>query len=521
MENRKKILWVDDEIELLRSHVIFLQEKGFDVSTTTNGDDAIDLVKREDFDLVFLDEMMPGKDGLQTLSELKDIRPFLPIVMVTKNEEESLMEEAIGGKIADYLTKPVNPSQILLTCKKIIEGKKIKSEQLSKDYIGEFNLIGQQLASGLDENGWTDFYIKLTNWEMDLDEHPESGLQMMLTSQKKESNAEFTKFVAKNYKNWIASKENRPTLSVDILDKFILPKIKENETVVFIVVDCMRLDQWLEMEKIISEKFLIQKDYYYSILPTATPYARNAIFSGLFPSDIEEKYPQYWTNENDENESSLNKFEKELLEKYFERKRVQLKTELKYYKILNADMGKQVLQLSHSFDKNNLTAIVINFVDMLAHHRSDSALLKEIAPDEAAYRSLTNSWFKHSSFLGMLQNLSEKKNLKIIITTDHGSIRCHRGTKIMAEKDASKNLRYKFGRNLKSEEKQSLFVRSPKEFKLPQNSVTSNFVIAFEDYFFVYPNDYHKYLAQYRDSFQHGGISIEEMILPVITLQAK
>ena len=520
METKRKIIWIDDEIELLRSHILFLNEKGYEVTSVTNGDDAIGLISKNDFDLVFLDEMMPGKDGLQTLSEIKEIKPFLPVVMITKNEEESLMEEAIGGKIADYLTKPINPSQILIACKKIIDSKKIISEQVSKEYSVKFNEINQKLIKGLNQDEWIDLYSEIVNWEMELDEHPELGLNAMLHDQKKECNSEFCKFYLKNYKNWISSKTNRPTLSVDILEKYIQPKIENNEKVVFIVVDCMRLDQWMVMEKYLSNYFNIKKDFYFSILPTATPYARNAIFSGLYPLEISEKYPEFWIPENDEMESSLNKFEKELLEKYFERKRCKINGEMKYYKIIDAEYGKNLLRNSHSIQNNQMTSIVINFVDMLAHHRSDSALLKEIAPDEPAYRSLTNSWFKHSMLYELLQNLSSK-NLKIVITTDHGSIKCNRGTKVLAEKEASKNLRYKFGRNLKVDEKQSFYIRNPKEFNLPQYSVTTNFAIALEDYFYIYPNDYHKFLSLYKDSFQHGGISLEEVIVPIIELQGK
>lgn len=521
MKTKKKIIWIDDEIELLRAHIIFLNDKGYEVTSSTNGEDGIKLIAENDFDLVFLDEMMPGKDGLKTLSEIKEIKPYLPVVMVTKNEEETLMEEAIGGKIADYLTKPINPSQVLLACKKIIDAKKIKSEQISKEYTQKFFELNQKLVSDLSADEWSDLYLNLTNWEMELDEHPELGLNAMLQDQKRECNSEFCKFISKNYKDWINSEINKPTLSVDILDKYVKPKILNNEKIVFIVIDCMRLDQWFVMEKYLSSKFNIKKDFYYSILPTATPYARNSIFSGLYPIEIFERYPSLWIQENDEAEGSLNKFEKDLLEKYFERKRIKLQNEIKYYKVLDQEMAKQVLKLSSSFQNNQLTSIVINFVDMLAHHRSDNALLKEIAPDEPAYRSLTDSWFKHSVLNEILQILSTKEEIKIIITTDHGSVKCRRGSKILAEKEASKNLRYKFGRNLKVDEKQAIYIREPKNYKLPQTSVTSNFVIANEDYFFVYPNDYHRFLSMYKDSFQHGGISMEEMIVPIISMEAK
>lgn len=518
--NKGNILWVDDEIELLRAHVLLLQEKGFHVETATNGEDAIELVKTKDFDLVFLDEMMPGKGGLETLSVIKEISPSLPAVMITKNEAESLMEDAIGSKISDYLTKPVNPSQVLLACKKFIEGKKIQGEQVSRGYTEQFSAISRQLLNPLDYTEWIELYVKLVNWQMELDLHPELGLQKMLADQVREANAEFSKYVERNYRLWINAKENRPALSTEVIEKYVLPKLQSSPSIFFFVIDCMRLDQWLVMEEYLRDLFSMQKEYYYSILPTATPYSRNAIFSGLFPSELEQRFPELWQGDDDL-ESSHNKYEKQLLDKLLERKKVPLKPEAKYIKILDVEYGRQIQSNILSYASNKLTAIVVNFVDMLAHGRSDDPILKEIAPDESAYRSLTNSWFKHSSLLAMFQTLATKKDIKIIVTTDHGSVRCLRGSKVIGDKEASTNLRYKFGRNLKSDDKQSIFLKNPKEYKLPQRTVTTNYIVAKEDYYFVYPTDYHKYLNQYRDSFQHGGISMEEMILPVITLEPK
>ncbi|MFA6437898.1 MAG: bifunctional response regulator/alkaline phosphatase family protein [Bacteriovoracaceae bacterium] len=521
MEHSKgHILWVDDEIELLRAHVVLLREKGYTVETATNGDDAIELVKSMQIDLVFLDEMMPGKGGLETLAIVKEHAPSLPVVMITKNEAESLMEEAIGSKISDYLTKPVNPSQILLVCKKFLEGKKLQSEQVSRDYTQEFSSISRMLLNPMDYTEWVDLYLKIANWEMELDKHPQLGLQKMLADQRRESNAEFSKYVEKNYQAWINRKENRPTLSTDIVEKYVIPNLNDKRSVFLFVIDCMRLDQWLVMEEYLRELYTINKEYYFSILPTATPYSRNAIFSGLFPLELEQRYPDLWQGEDD-SESSHNKYEKELLMKLLERKRIALKPEPKYVKILDTEYGRQIQSNIVSYTQNKLTAIVVNFVDMLAHGRSDDPILKEIAPDESAYRSLTNTWFKHSSLYGMFQTLASRKDVRIIVTTDHGSVRCMRGSKVIGDKEASTNLRYKFGRNLKSDDKQSIFLKNPKDFKLPQRGVTTNYIVAKEDYYFVYPTDYHKYLNQYRDSFQHGGISMEEIILPVITMDPK
>ena len=518
-----KILWVDDEIELLRSHIIFLSEKGYAVDTATNGEDAISLVKEKNYDLIFLDEMMAGMGGLETLSKIKSIKPSLPVVMITKSEEETLMNEAIGGKISDYLTKPVNPSQVLLVCKKIIEGKKISGEYAAKDYLQDFNKISQALMNHLDFAEWIEIYLKLVNWDVELDQHSEIGLRQSLTDQWKEANKEFSKFVERHYKDWLTSQGDidTPTLTNEITEKYVLPGLQGDSAKVFyFVIDCLRMDQWLVMEKQLSDLFNIQKDYYFSILPTATPYARNSLFSGLFPSEIEKYYPSLWQG-NVDDESSMNRYEKELLQLLLDRKKIKLRNDLKYIKIIDPEVGRNFEQNILSYSNNHLTAIVVNFLDMIAHGRSDSDLLKEIAPDEPAYRSLTNSWFSHSSLLGTFRSLAKMKNVKIVVTTDHGSIRSLRGAKVLGDKEASTNLRFKYGRNLKVDDKHAVFIKNPADYKLPKRGVTINYIIAKEDYYFVYPTDYHKYLSHYKDTFQHGGISLEEMILPVITMEPK
>jgi len=515
-----RILWVDDEIELLRSHILLLAEKGYTVETATNGEDALDLVKTKSFDLVFLDEMMAGMGGLATLSKIKDIHPELPVVMITKNEDEGLMEDAIGVKISDYLTKPVNPSQVLLACKKFLEGKKITSAQISRDYIKEFNEISLKLQSSPSFIDWTTIYAKLVDWSIEMDQHLELGLKQTLNDQIRECNVEFSKFIERNYVNWIEQK-TRPTLSTDIVERYLIPELRDtNKSIFFFVVDCLRLDQWMVMESVLREYFDITREYYYSILPTATPYSRNAIFSGAWPAELEVRFPEIWEQWEDD-DNSRNRYEHQFLDNLLERRKIQLKPESKYVKILDAEFGRNIEQNINSYTKNRLTAIVVNFVDMLAHGRSDSQLLKEIAPDESAYRSLTSSWFMHSSLLSMLRTLSRQKNVSIILTTDHGSIRSLRGVKVIGDREASTNLRYKFGRNLKADERHAIFIKNPSDYRLPKRSVTINYLIAKEDYYFVYPTDYHKYLNQYRDSFQHGGISMEEMILPVVKLKPK
>jgi hypothetical protein len=465
--------------------------------------------------------MMPGMGGLRTLSEMKDIAPSMPVVMITKNEAESLMEEAIGGKISDYLTKPVNPSQILLAVKKLLEGKKIAGEHVSRDYTQEFQNISRSLMSPMDDRDWADLYQKLTVWDLEMDAHPELGLRQTLLDQRRECNLEFGRFVERNYKTWInGDPAARPVLSVDVVERYVLPHLKSPGPVFFLVVDCLRLDQWMIMESLLGDYYTMERTLYYSILPTATPYSRNAIFSGLFPSELEQRFPEIWASGEDD-ESSRNRNEHQLLDKLLERKKIQLKPDSKYVKILDAEFGRQVEQNILSYLSGRLTAIVVNFVDMLAHGRSDSPLLKEIAPDEAAYRSLTGSWFQHSALFGMLKVLSKQKNVTIVLTTDHGSVRCLRGARIIGDREASANLRYKYGRNLKVDDRQAVFVKNPSDFKLPTGSVTTNYVLAREDFYFVYPTDYHKYLNQYRDSFQHGGISMEEVILPVVTLRPR
>lgn len=520
--NTWQILWVDDEIDLLKPHIKLLQAKGYGVDTVTNGEDAIAIIRRGSYDLVFLDESMVGMSGLETLEKLKEVNPNLPVVMVTKNEAEHIMEEAIGRRIADYLTKPVNPTQILLSIKKILEGKKHQANIVSRDYIKEFNQTAMQLMNPMDWEEWVAMYVKMTQWEMEFDRHRDLGLEQTLRDQKREANVAFANFVEKNYVSWLDQENfDRPILSTDVMNEYVFPKVKQDSGPVFLfVIDCMRLDQWYIMEEFLSSSFNIEKDFYYSILPTATPYSRNAIFSGLFPSEIGKHYPELWGNGKDD-VNSHNKYEKELLEKLIERKRIYLKSGVRYVKIVDTEFGKKIEHEIHSYTRSQLTTIVVNAVDIIAHSRSDYPVLKEIAPDEAAYRSLTKSWFEHSSFYGMLKQLASVKNAQILVTTDHGSIRCMRGAKATGDKETSTNLRYKHGHNVKVEDKYAVIIKEPQRYKLPNRGNLSEYVIAREDYYFVYPTDYHHYLNRYRDSFQHGGISMEEIILPIATLKPK
>ncbi len=514
-----RILWVDDEIEFLQPHILFLRERDYEVETATNADDAVSLVKKKNIDLVLLDEMMPGKDGLVALGEIKAIKPGVPVIMITKNEEESLMEDAIGAKIDDYLTKPVNPSQILLACKKFLESRDISQKRMTDSYSQRISEFTMKLMEPLEYPDWIDMYLKLTNWDVELDAMTDQQMREVIYDQRRECNVEFGKFIEKNYKDWIENKTEKPTLSVDVVKKYVYPELQAGRKVVFIVIDCLRLDQWLTLEPFFYNYFNIAKEYYYSILPTATPFARNAIFSGLYPLDIERRYPELWAQGEDD-DYSRNRYEDKLMYDQLRVLGLKLQKEPRYAKILNAEEARSLEKNLMAYLDSPMLSIVVNFVDILAHSRSDLPILKEIAPDEPSYRSLTRSWFEHSAVYNIFKILAQQ-DVTVIVTSDHGSVRSLRGTKVIGDREASTNLRYKFGRNLKVDGKNAIYVRNPKDYRLPQRNFNVNYIIAKEDYYFVYPTNYHKYLAYYRDSFQHGGISLEEMILPVIRLQPK
>lgn len=514
----QRILWADDEIELLQAHILFLQNKGYEVTTATNGDDAIAKIQENLFDIVLLDEMMPGKDGLTTLNEIKDSFPQIPVIMITKNEEESLMEDAIGKRIDDYLTKPVNPSQILMACKKILDRRNIITEKRSQQYAVEISKLSTSLMNMNSPKDWIDQAIKIFRMDMELDASSDTDFRQILLDQRKESNKEFGKFVENNYQKWIENRESGPILCTDIVKKYLVPPIKTGEKVILVIIDCMRLDQWFTLEPFFYEWFNIEKEYYYSILPTATPFSRNAIFSGLFPREIEKMYPQFWSL--DEEEESLNRYEKELLELQLKRFRIPENKELKYVKIMNNEDARNLEKNINNYLTADVLAIVINFVDILAHSRSDLPILKEIAPDEAAYRSLTRSWYEHSPFPAIFRRIAQTKS-KVFIASDHGSVRGLHPSKVLGDRETSTSLRYKYGRSLKADKKHATLIENPGDWKLPRKGVNTTYLIAKENYYFVYPNNYNKYVHHYRDSFQHGGISMEEVILPLIKLQAK
>lgn len=510
-------MWVDDEIDSLKPHILFLEQKGYQVTPVNNGEDALILLEEHVFDLVFLDEHMPGMNGIDTLVQIKEDHPSIPVVMITKSEEESIMEDAIGAKIADYLIKPVNPSQILLTTKRLLEHAKIRNERSSQDYLRNFNQIAQQISGSMEPEDWFAVYKKLTNWQMNL-ENGDDGLKSILLDQYDQANLEFGKYIEREYKYWLKQHpNNRPKLSPDIVREYVAPLIDMDRPVFLFVIDCMRYDQWLLFQHILSDYFTIENDFYYSILPTATPYSRNAIFAGLFPSQIEEYYPSLWDTDS-EDEHSLNKYEDKLLE--MQLKKLGYRIKPRYQKVIHSHDGKKALDSVSEALQSPFNAYVFNFVDTLVHSRSDSQILKEIAPDVPAFRSLTRTWFEHSVLLQILRQLAEK-DVKIVITTDHGSVRALRDTQVLGDKHTSTSLRYKYGRNVNGDSSTAIIVKKPSEYLLPENRFCSNYLFAKENYYFVYPTNYHKFKNKYKDSFQHGGVSMEEMILPVATLTPK
>ncbi len=510
-----KILWADDEIDLLKPQLLFLEQKGYEVITVTNGYDALDECREnKEIDIIFLDESMPGLSGLETLNKLKDSFPLIPVVMITKNEAENIMDEAIGSQIADYLIKPVNPNQILLSLKKIIDNKRLFQSKTSSDYQQEFRQIFTQINSGLDFTEWTDVYKKLIAWEIKLDAAQNVDMADILSSQKSEANQEFAKFVSNQYESWVnGSNKQIPVMSNTVMRTKIFPHVKDTVPTVVVLLDNLRFDQWKMIEPIISELFRIEEeDTFYSILPTSTQYSRNAIFAGMMPLEIEKAFPQMWKNDIDE--GGKNMFEEALLLESIKKSfRKEVKTE--YIKVTNVAVAKTLQDNVLNYLNNNLTVIVYNFIDMLSHARTEMEVLKELAGDETAYRSLTKSWFLHSPLWAALQKLAERE-VQVFFLTDHGTIRVKNPSKVIGDKETTSNLRYKVGRNLQYERKDVYEIRDPKKVGLPSPNISSSFIFAKPDLFFVYPNNYNHFMNYYRNTFQHGGISLEEVICPVI-----
>lgn len=537
------LLWVDDEIELLRAHIIFLEKKGYEVVTVTNGTDAIDQCRQKTFDLILLDEMMPGLSGLETLQSIKEISPATPVVMVTKSEEENIMDQAIGSKIADYLIKPVNPSQILLTLKKNIHRKEIVTEITQSGYQQSFQDIALQISDCKTYNDWMNVYKRLVHWELELSS-TDSSMTEMLNMQKEEANNGFAKYIKANYMNWVAPQqagassanrgtlrlsqmrqatkntqadnEDRPLMSMDIFKKKIFPMLDNGEKVFMIVIDNFRLDQWRMLSQEIGDMFDIDEQTYMSILPTATQYARNAIFSGLMPVQIAQMFPELWVDEDEEEGKNLN--EEPLIRTQIERFR--RRDTFSYHKINDSAGADKFLQKFNQLEANDLNVVVINFIDMLSHARTESKMVRELANDESAYRSITLSWFRHSVLADLFKLLSQS-NYTVVITTDHGSIRASKPVKIIGDRNTNTNLRYKLGKNLNYNAKEVFVIKEPHKAQLPAPNLSTSYVFATGNSFFAYPNNYNYYVSYYKDTFQHGGISLEEMIVPLITLKAR
>ena len=509
-----RLLWVDDEIEMLKAHILFLQKKDYEVLTASNGPDALDLCREQRFDLILLDENMPGLSGLETLMRLKEIVPNVPVVMVTKNEEEDIMDQAIGSKIADYLIKPVNPNQILLALKKNIHQREIVQEVQQTGYRQAFTDIGMQLSDQLSAEEWKELYKRLVYWELELAE-TDTGMGEMLQMQKEEANQTFAKYIRKHYEQWIAQPDARPLMSPDIFKRCVFPRLSKGRKVFLLVLDNFRFDQWRVLSGELAEDFDIDEDLYYSILPTATQYARNAIFAGLMPLQIKELYPDLWVDEEEDECKNLN--EQQLIQSQLARFR--RREAFSYHKINDSSqVDKMLPQILNA--QTPLSVLVVNFIDILSHARTESKMVRELAGTESAYRSITLSWFRHTPIKELFRRLASM-DYDILITTDHGSIRVSAPTKVVGDRNVNTNLRYKLGRNLSYNPREVYDVKKPAALQLPQQNLSTAYIFATGNRFFAYPNNYNYYVPYYKDTFQHGGISLEEMLVPLVTLRPK
>jgi DNA-binding response OmpR family regulator len=514
-----KILWADDEVDLLRPHVLFLEQKGYTVQTVNNGLDAVDAVDKDEFDIIFLDENMPGLSGLETLNRVKGITPRTPVIMITKSEEESIMEEAIGSKISDYLIKPVNPNQILLALKKHLEGGRLVSEKTTSSYQQRFGRLSMRLGDRLSTTDWMALYEELVRWELELSGNPDQGMTEVLRSQWDEANDLFSRFVEKHYVDWVNNRgDDVPMQSHQVFKNKVAPLIDEKQGPLFLVlIDNLRLDQWRVIEPILDELFRVEEQgLFYSILPTATQYARNALFAGMMPGEIQKRFPGKWLSEEDE--GSKNAHEEEFMLEQI--KGLGKRVRSSYHKITNFAAGKKLAENVGNLMENPFNAIVYNFVDMLSHARTEMEVIRELAEDEAAYRSLTLSWFQHSPLLDILRTIAEKGG-RVLLTTDHGTVRVTQPSKVVGDRNTNTNLRYKHGRNLTYEAKDVLAIKDPAQVFLPRANVSSSFIFAKKDEYFVYPNNYNHFVNFYRNTFQHGGISLEEMLVPVAYLKPR
>lgn len=509
-----KILWVDDEIDLLKPHILFLKTKGFDVDTATNGPDALDMLDREQYALILLDENMPGLTGLETLSRINQLHPEIPVVMITKSEEENIMTQAIGNQIADYLIKPVNPNQIWFSINKNLNSSKLVAEQTTNDYQQEFRTISDQINSANSIDDWMEVYRQLVRWELKL-AGTDSQMDQMLLMQKRDANSNFCKFVKRNYEDWVTT-DNHPLMSHEIFKRRIFPMLDAGDKVFVIIIDNFRLDQWKVVQPMLADFFNVQEDLYTTILPTSTQYARNAIFAGLMPLQIQQMFPNLWVEEDED--EGLNIHEAELIGTQL--KRFRRKEKFSYNKLNDSGAGEKFLKSINSLKDNQLNVVVLNFIDMLSHARTESKMIRELASSDAAYRSLTESWVRHSSTIDIFRRIAEM-GFKVVVTTDHGTIRVDNPIKVVGDRNTNTNLRYKVGKNLNYNPKQVYEMHNPKKFGLPAPNLSSTFIYACNEDFFSYPNNYNYYVQYYTGTFQHGGISLQEMLVPLVTLTPK
>ena len=518
MNNKYRILWADDEIDLLKPHIMFLRNRGYELATACSGADALEMADSEPFDLIILDENMPGLTGLETLTAIKQRMPHVPVIMITKSEEENIMDQALGSKIADYLIKPVNPNQILLAIKKQLDSGRLVSEQTQVDYRREFAALSDSIGRADTIDDWYELYRRLVFWDMQIASAATTGMDEMLDLQRREADSEFGKWMRKRYEQWAADPETpgRPLMSPEVMPRHVMPMLASGEKVWFVIIDNFRLDQWATVKPLLADAFNFDEQLYASILPTATQYARNAIFSGLMPVKIAEMFPELWVDEDSEEGKNLN--ESPLLTTLFERYRRHVK--FSYNKVNDSVGAERLLRDFSSLESNDLNVVVVNFIDMLSHARTESKMIRELAKTDAAYRSITESWFRHSPVLDLFRRIA-RSGAKVVLTTDHGTIRVEQPVKVVGDRNTNTNLRYKLGRNLDYDSKRVYEIRNPKRAGLPSPNISTAYIFALGRDFLAYPNNYNYYVQYYTGTFQHGGISMEEMLVPLITMTPK
>jgi CheY-like chemotaxis protein len=515
-EGKKRILWADDEIDLLAPHILYLEGKGYVVTAATNGEDALSMVQSATYDVVLLDEMMPGMGGLATLAAIKDKLPGLPVILITKSEQEEIMDEALGRRITDYLIKPVNPSQIWLAVKKVFEAPTLRQDRAARDYVGHVRWLADLDTKRLDADGWLEVNRRLAQWDIELETLADVGLKQAHMDSRKELNLEFSRFVEEQYPRWMqAPRDQRPMMSPDVIEHAVAPHLRAGKHVTLIVLDCLRMDQWFALATLLDPYYDIQNEAYFSIVPTATPYSRNAIFAGLFVDEMAKRHPEFWS-EDSKDERSKNRFERQLLEAQLVRLKAVPTKPLKYVKIYTAEESLNVRRQAKTYSGLGLVALVFNFLDIMAHGRSESELLTELAPDETAFRALVRAWFQHSPLFDIFKSLSKDDGV-VVVTTDHGAVLGKRAALVYGNRETSTNLRYKYGTNLVCDSRMCINVKNPADYRLP-GGLNKNYLLAREDYYFVYPTKFHEYESKYRDTLQHGGVSLEEMIVPCATL---